>query len=85
MSDLLRANARMCVEYSGTMHCPGCPIRSAADDADMECFEYIVRYSDEAEKIISRWAEENPEFTLSDMFGAGKTITITIKLDGFDL
>lgn len=55
----MKIEKRMCKKYGE--ECGNCPISSYHNGKSSACFEYIVEYPEEAEKILERWDKEHAE------------------------
>lgn len=65
LAEGLKTVRRMCKVKDGTFtYCQGCPLRPIAARGIVtkkECWEMLAEYAEEAEKIIEKWAADNPE------------------------
>lgn len=64
---VMKERKRMCSSFSrncGTI----CYLSSHNNGVGCLCTDYVIRYPEEAEKIIMKWAAEHPVETMKDRF-----------------
>ena len=60
--EVMRQRKRMCNEHiKKPSGCEECPLETIRDSSMLQCWRYFCEYYDESEKVVMRWAEENPE------------------------
>lgn len=62
--EVMKQLKRMC-EKSG---CQECAINWRNNEYEISCDEFVLKHTDEAEKIIMDWAKEHPIKTNADKF-----------------
>ena len=63
--EVMKHKGRLC---NGIEQCGKCILSSDNNGKDVICSDFMVIYSEEAEKVIMKWAEEHPVKTNKDKF-----------------
>lgn len=62
--ELVKAKQRMCRKIA----CCDCLLSMQNNSEKLNCCEYTMTHPEEAEKIITKWAEEHPQKTILQDF-----------------
>lgn len=60
--EVMKIRNRTCKHYDGD--CENCPLYNRNNGRKLFCTDFLERYPEEAEKILSKWAEEHPQKTI---------------------
>lgn len=58
----MKINKRICKIYIGD--CDDCPLEFDNNGENENCNDFMLRYPEKAEEILTKWAEEHPQKTI---------------------
>lgn len=90
-TEVMKQRKRMCKQFprKDEFLCDYCPIDSDNNGHNIDCSSFILKYPQEAEEIIMKWAEKNRIKTNEDVWKETfrKTFGINVEeifnIDGF--